>query len=108
MALSVPEMLGKTPLMVMDYRFFADASAIARAKLVVALIETLPITGLGMIAGLGFAFALAISSRLTPGFIRAFMPIALVTQTMPLVALTVPVLSDAAVCSDSTGWQTRV
>ena len=37
---------------------------------------------------LGFAFLLAISSRMMPGFIRAFMPIALVTQTMPLVALT--------------------
>ena len=42
----------------------------------------------GMAAGIGFAFLLAISTRLFPNAIRAFMPVALVTQTMPLVALT--------------------
>jgi sulfonate transport system permease protein len=45
-------------------------------------------TAAGMAAGLGFAFLLAVLSRMMPGFIRAFMPVALVTQTMPLVALT--------------------
>ena len=43
---------------------------------------------IGMLAGLSFAFLLAISSRMFPGFIKTFMPVALVTQTMPLVALT--------------------
>lgn len=84
----VPEMIAKTPWGVFDYLFLADASAVARAKLGAALLQTVPITALGMVAGLGFAFLLAISSRMIPGFIRAFMPIALVTQTMPLVALT--------------------
>lgn len=84
----VPEMIAKTPWGVVHYLFLADASALARAKLGAALLQTLPITALGMVAGLGFAFLLAISSRMMPGFIRAFMPIALVTQTMPLVALT--------------------
>lgn len=84
----VPEMIAKTPWGVVDYLFLADASANARAKLLAALVQTLPITALGMVAGLGFAFLLAISSRMIPGFIRAFMPVALVTQTMPLVALT--------------------
>ncbi|NGM44253.1 ABC transporter permease subunit [Rhodobacter sp. SGA-6-6] len=84
----VPEMIAKTPWGVVDYLFLADASATARAKLLAALAQTLPITALGMVAGLGFAFLLAISSRMIPGFIRAFMPVALVTQTMPLVALT--------------------
>ena len=37
---------------------------------------------------MAFAFLLAVTSRLTPAFTRAFMPVALVTQTMPLVALT--------------------
>ncbi len=84
----VPAMIARTPLGVIDYLFFADAAPIARAKLGMALAQTLPITALGMLAGLSFAFLLAISSRMFPGFIRAFMPIALVTQTMPLVALT--------------------
>ena len=84
----VPEMIAKTPWGVIDYLFLADTSALARAKLMGALMQTLPITALGMVAGLGFAFLLAISARMIPGFIRAFMPIALVTQTMPLVALT--------------------
>lgn len=84
----VPDLIAKTPLGVFDYLFLADASAMAREKLAAALVQTLPITAVGMVAGLVFAFLLAISARMIPGFIRAFMPIALVTQTMPLVALT--------------------
>ncbi|MGL4280046.1 MAG: ABC transporter permease [Albidovulum sp.] len=84
----VPEMIARTPLGVIDYLFFTDSSAMARAKLGAALAQTLPITVIGMLAGLTFAFLLAISSRMMPGFIKAFMPVALVTQTMPLVALT--------------------
>jgi ABC-type nitrate/sulfonate/bicarbonate transport system permease component len=86
--LGVPEMIAKTPWGVFDYLFLADASPNARAKLLTALGETLPITGLGMAAGLLAAFLLAIGSSLYPRFVQAFMPIALVTQTMPLVALT--------------------
>jgi len=84
----VPDLISKTPLGVFDYLFLSDTSHIARGKLLAALGQTLPIAGVGMIAGLSFAFLLAVSSRLFPGFIRAFMPVALVTQTMPLVALT--------------------
>lgn len=84
----VPDLIAKTPLGVIDYLFLADNAATARWKLAVALGQTLPITALGMIAGLAFAFLLAISSRIIPRFISAFMPIAIVTQTMPLVALT--------------------
>lgn len=87
-ALRVPDMLGKTPWAVFDYLFLSPQAASAQARLGAALAQTLPVTGLGMAAGLAFAFALAISSRLTPGFTRAFLPVALVTQTMPLVALT--------------------
>jgi len=86
--LQVPEMLGKTPWAVIDYLFLADSAPIAQERLLSALAETLPITFLGMVAGLAFAFALAVAGRLTPAFTRAFLPVALVTQTMPLVALT--------------------
>lgn len=84
----VPDLIAKSPLGVVDYLFFSKASANAQARLLSALGETLPITLAGMVAGISAAFALAIGSRLYPGFIRAFMPVALVTQTMPLVALT--------------------
>lgn len=79
----VPEMIAKTPWGVVDYLYLADASATARAKLAGALMQTLPITALGMVTGLGFAFLLAMSARMIPGFIRAFMPIALVTPSCP-------------------------
>ncbi len=87
-ALQVPGMIGKTPWDVLHYLFLDDASAMAQARLADALAETLPITALGMAAGLAFAFALAVTAHLAPGFTRAFLPVALVTQTMPLVALT--------------------
>ncbi len=83
-----PWLIAKTPLGVADYLFFSPASASAQARLLHALGQTLPVTGIGMLVGLAFAFLLAISSRLFPEAVRAFMPVALVTQTMPLVALT--------------------
>ena len=84
----VPAMIAKTPFGVIDYLFIAKTAPVAQEKLFQALSETLPITFAGMAAGIGFAFLLAISTRLFPNAIRAFMPVALVTQTMPLVALT--------------------
>lgn len=84
----VPAMISKTPVGVFEYLFLAERAAIARAKLGAALAETLPITFIGMAAGIGFAFLLALGTRLFPNAIRAFMPVALVSQSMPLVALT--------------------
>ncbi len=84
----VPGLISKTPVGAFEYLFLSGNSASAQSRLLVAMSETLPITFVGMLAGLGFAFLLAISSRLFPRFIEAFMPVALITQTMPLVALT--------------------
>ena len=86
--LRVPEMLGKTPWGVVDYLFLGPGAQAAQEKLLAALAQTLPVTLAGMAAGMAFAFALAVSGRLMPAFTRAFLPVALVTQTMPLVALT--------------------
>ena len=86
--LNVPDMIAKTPLGVVDYLFFSPASPSAQMRLWQAVAETLPITFVGMAAGLAVAFLLAISTRLFPKVLNAFMPVALVTQTMPLVALT--------------------
>ncbi len=90
-ALGVPDLIAKTPYGVFQHLFLLDSSADARAKLLLALSQTLPITIVGMAAGLAAAFALAVSSRLYPEITRAFMPIALFTQTMPLIA-TIPLL----------------
>ena len=80
--------IAKTPLGVFDYLFLSPAAAKAQSRLLAALVETLPLAVLGMAAGLGFAFLLAMLGAIKPGILRAFMPVALVTQTMPLVALT--------------------
>jgi ABC-type nitrate/sulfonate/bicarbonate transport system permease component len=80
--------IAKTPLGVFDYLFLPPTAASAEERLLTALAETLPITVLGMAAGLGVALLLAVLGSIRPAIVRALMPIALVTQTMPLVALT--------------------
>lgn len=87
-ALRVPAMIAKTPPDLFHYLFFSPVAAAAQAKLLAALGQTLPMTFVGMAAGLALAFALALCSQVWPAIVRAFMPVALVTQTMPLVALT--------------------
>lgn len=86
--LRVPTMLAKTPAGLFDYLFVLPSAAIAQGKLLAALAQTLPMTLLGMLCGLALAFALALCAQIWPAIVRAFMPVALVTQTMPLVALT--------------------
>jgi sulfonate transport system permease protein len=86
--LRVPAMIAKTPPLLFDYLFLLPSAPVAQGKLLAALAQTLPMTLVGMLAGLALAFALALTSQIRPGIVRAFMPIALVTQTMPLVALT--------------------
>jgi ABC-type nitrate/sulfonate/bicarbonate transport system permease component len=86
--LAVPEMIAKTPLGVAEYLFTSPQSPEAQARLIAALKETVPITLVGLAAGLAFAFLLAVLSDAMPALTRSLMPVALVTQTMPLVALT--------------------
>lgn len=86
--LRVPAMIAKTPAGLFDYLVLMPSAPIAQGKLLAALAQTLPLTFAGMAAGLALAFALALCSQLWPAAVRAFMPVALVTQTMPLVALT--------------------
>lgn len=87
--LGVPDMIGKTPWGVVDYLFLSPASPQAQQRLLEAMAQTLPVTVIGMFAGLAAAFALAVSSRMLPNFTRALMPVALFSQTMPLIA-TIP------------------
>jgi sulfonate transport system permease protein len=87
-ALRVPAMIAKTPPGLFDYLFTLKSAATAQTKLLAALAQTLPMTLIGMAAGLTLAFLLALTSQIRPGIVRALLPVALVTQTMPLVALT--------------------
>lgn len=87
-AMQVPEMIAKTPAGIVQYLFLAPNSADAQQRLLAALAQTLPITIIGLFAGLAFAFLLAVLSDAYPAATRSLMPVALVTQTMPLVALT--------------------
>lgn len=86
--LGVPEMIAKTPAGLVDYLFLAGSAGSAQSRLLTALAETLPITLVGLLAGLCFAFLLALLVDVAPAVGRSLMPVALVTQTMPLVALT--------------------
>ena len=88
LALGTSPIVARTPLGVADYLFLAPGAGEARGRLLAALAQTLPITLVGMAAGLAFAFALAVLGHILPTASRALLPIALVTQTMPLVALT--------------------
>lgn len=80
--------IARSPAGVAEYLLFAPKSGEAQARILKALAETLPLTILGMAAGLAFAFFLAALGAVRPAILRAMLPIALVTQTMPLVALT--------------------
>jgi sulfonate transport system permease protein len=80
--------IAKSPENIIDYMFFARTAASAQDRLLAALIQTIPITLVGMFIGLLFAFGLALLSFIAPFLMRALLPFALITQTMPLVALT--------------------
>jgi ABC-type nitrate/sulfonate/bicarbonate transport system permease component len=80
--------IARTPAGVFEYLFFSPPSDEVQGRVLAALAETLPLTILGMGAGLAFAFLLAVLGAVRPAILRGLLPIALVTQTMPLVALT--------------------
>lgn len=86
--MGTPAMIAKTPAGLFEYLFLLPGSGASQMRLLSALTETLPMTLVGMAFGIAFAFALAITSVVRPGIVRTFLPVALVTQTMPLVALT--------------------
>ena len=84
----LPPLIAKTPLAVFDYLVTGPTASLAQSRLVDALAETMPLTLLGLAAGLLFALVLALLGTVAPGLARVLLPVALVTQTMPLVALT--------------------
>lgn len=78
----------KSPFGVFQYLFLDTNAGSSQVRLLSGLATTIPLTFAGIAIGLLFAFLLASISLLVPAIVRAFLPIALVSQTMPLVALT--------------------
>lgn len=88
LAAGLDPIIAKTPWGIVQYLFLNDGAADARSALLAALGVTLPHALEGLCAGIAFAYGLALLGVLAPWIVRGFMPIALVSQTMPLVALT--------------------
>ncbi|MEO2133713.1 ABC transporter permease subunit [Microbacterium sp.] len=84
--------LTKTPLDVVDYlfvdgRFKPVAAADRRAALVPMIGVTLMHAGVGLVCGVTLALAGSIAMSLSRGLRTTFLPIALVLQTVPLIAM---------------------
>jgi sulfonate transport system permease protein len=79
------------PVETFRYLFTDAGAADARAALMAALGQTLPVAGLGLGCGIAAAFMLACLSMIQPAIMRALLPPALVLQSTPLVAL-VPIV----------------
>jgi len=87
-SLGVSEIVLRGPQGVFEHVFTSEAAADNRDSLWLALGETLPITLLGMFAGLAVALAFAVATTVWRSLGRTLLPLALVSQSMPLVALT--------------------
>lgn len=86
--LDLSPVVAYAPPAVFDYLVTGAQAAGARARLGAALAETLPLAVIGLAAGLATAFLLAAVNTVWPPLGRVLLPFALVSQTMPLVALT--------------------
>ena len=88
LALGVSEVVLRGPLGVFEHLALADNAADNLARLGQALAQTLPYTVLGRAAGLVVAAVLAVAGTVWPTLGRSLLPLSLVSQSMPLVALT--------------------
>lgn len=86
--MNLSPVVARGPLAVVRYLFTGERGSTARARLVSALSETLPLAAIGLLLGLSAAFALALLLDLFPVVGSAFFPFALISQSMPLPALT--------------------
>jgi ABC-type nitrate/sulfonate/bicarbonate transport system permease component len=84
----VSPVIARTPLAVWNYLAQGPEAAEARGAIGRALGESLPWAGIGLLIALTVALVLAVLGVLWRGVTAALMPVALVLQTMPLVALT--------------------
>jgi sulfonate transport system permease protein len=87
-AMGVSEVVFRTPAGVLEHLVWGEDAGGNAAKLAAALAQTLPLAVLGLLLGLAFALALAIVATVWPPLGATLLPVSLVTQSMPLVALT--------------------
>lgn len=84
----LPSTFAKGPGDVWRYLFTVSAAGQHRKMFLDALIVTVPRAVLGLVFGLVLAFVLATVLSLSRALSSALLPVALVSQSMPLVALT--------------------
>lgn len=84
----VSPVIARTPLAVWTYLTTGPNAVEARATIMQALGQSLPWAGLGLLIALTVALGLAVLGILRRGVTTALLPVSLVLQTMPLVALT--------------------
>jgi ABC-type nitrate/sulfonate/bicarbonate transport system permease component len=87
-ASGVSPVIARTPFAVWSYLISAPDAAEARATILQALGQSLPWAGIGLLIALAVALGLAVLGILWRGVTTALLPVSLVLQTMPLVALT--------------------
>ena len=87
-AMGVSEIVLRSPVGVFEHLFLVENAADNLARLGQALVQTLPYALLGMLLGLMVALALAVASTLWRNLGQVLLPVSLVSQSMPLVALT--------------------
>jgi ABC-type nitrate/sulfonate/bicarbonate transport system permease component len=84
----VSPVIARGPLAVLNYLTQGPDAAEARSAIVHALGQSLPWAGIGLAIALSVALGLAVLGVIWRGVTAALMPVSLVLQTMPLVALT--------------------
>ncbi len=75
------------PMETLRYLVSGPDSADARAALLAALGQTLPLAAVGLVCGIAAAFAIAALTVVRPAAAKAILPVAMLLQSMPLVAL---------------------
>lgn len=84
---NVSPVIARTPWGVWQYLVSEPDAADARAGIIQALWQSLPLAGAGLIIALAVALALASAGTLWRGLNATLLPAAVFLQTMPLVAL---------------------
>lgn len=87
-AMGVSDVVLRDPADVLAHLALADEAADNRQLIAAALAQTLPYALAGIALGLGVAFLLAVAATLWKPLGDTLLPLSLVTQSMPLVALT--------------------
>lgn len=83
----VSEVVVRGPSGVLEHLFWADDAIDNRSRLLDALGQTVPLALVGMLLGLLVAFVLAVITTVWRALGETLLPVSLLTQSMPLVAM---------------------